>query len=117
VLYLDQDQETLIVNYCGGVCFFMKKLPHAQQSHRGKGDAAYTFNVPEHSSFLQLHYWLGDAQATVKDQDGRIICNTKTGANQEVKTVRLPAAKVSAFTFLVDTANPKTKWKLDAEIY
>ena len=119
-LYLDLDLETLIVDCCHGrVCFFMKKLPHAQQSHRGQGDATHTFDVPEHSSFLQLRYWLGHAQAwlTVKDQDGRIVCHTKTGANQEVKTVRLPAAKVSTFTFLVDTANPKTKWKLDAAIY
>ena len=119
-LYLDLDQETLIVDCCHGrVCFFMKKLPHAQRSYRGKGSATYTFDVPEHSSFLQLRYWLGHVQAwlTVKDQDGRIVFDTKTGANQEVKTVRLPAAKVSAFTFRLDIVDSETKWKLDAAIY
>jgi hypothetical protein len=118
-LYLDLDQETIMVNRCGGVCFFMKKLPHAQRSYRGKGSATYTFDVPEHSSFLQLRYWLGHVQAwlTVKDQDGRIVCSTKTGENRGVKTVRLPTAKVSAFTFLLDIVGSETKWKLDAAIY
>ncbi|HAN49805.1 MAG TPA: hypothetical protein DCQ08_02170 [Amoebophilaceae bacterium] len=117
-LYLDQ--ETLIVNYCGGVSFCMKKLPHVQQAYQGKGrKAEYTLNVPEHSSFLQLCYRLSHIQAwlTVKDQDGRVLCDTKTGANQETKTVKLPVSQVNTLTFQVATADSATMWELDAEIY
>jgi hypothetical protein len=118
VLYLDQ--EVIIVNYCGGVSFRMKKLPHVQKVYQGKGiKAEYTLNVPEHSSFLKLSYRLNHVQAwlTVTDQDGRILCETKTGANKATKTVKLPVSQVNALTFKVMTANPNTGWKLDAAIY
>ena len=118
VLYLDQ--EEIIINYCGGVSFRMKKLPNVQQVYQGKGiKAAYTLKVPEHSSFLQLRYRLANVLAllTVKDQDGRVLCETKTGALRETKTVRLPVSQVNALTFQVMTGDPNTAWKLEAAIY
>jgi len=106
-LYLDQ--ETLMVNHCGGVSFCLKKLPHVQQTYQGKGAAEYEQMVPDHSTYLQLRHEF-DLLATliVQDQDGRVLCHTKTGTNQETKTVKLPVSQVNALTFQVDTADAAT---------
>jgi hypothetical protein len=118
LLYLDQDQETLIVNYCGGVCFFMKKLPHVQQVYKGAGKAEYELIVPEHSTYLSIRYKF-DRLITliVQDQDGSVLCHTKTGTNQATKTIKLPLSQISKLTFKVTSPFLECQWWFNAAIY
>ena len=116
LLYLAQ--ETLIVNYCGGVCFFMKKLPHVQQVYKGAGRAEYALQVPAHSTYVKLNYKLDQlATLIVKDQDGTVLCHTKTGAKKEIKTIKLSLSQVSKLTFKVTSPLSDQKWRFNAAIY
>ncbi len=117
VIYLDKD--LMILNYCGGVTFFMEKIPAIETHYQGKNSSIQTLALVQPCEFVKLTY---GAQGTssrliIKDQVGKTLLRILLEGNEQTKTIRVPLSKVSQLIFEVSSSSPDFEWNIDALVY
>ena len=117
VLYLDKD--LMILNYCGGVTFFMEKIPEIEKHYQGKESSIQTLDVVKPCEFVKLTYSVQGtpARLMVKDQVGKTLFRILLEGNEQTKTIRVPLTKVTELTFEVFSSHPHFEWHLAALVY
>ncbi len=117
VIYLDKD--LMILNYCGGVTFFMEKIPAIEKYYQGQESSIKTLALVQPCEFVKLTY---SAQGTssrliIKDQVGKTLFRILLEGNEQTKTIRVPLSKVTELTFEVFSSHPYFEWHLAALVY
>jgi len=117
VIYLDKD--IMILNYCGGVTFFMEKIPEIEKHYQGKESSIQTLDVVKPCEFVKLTYSVQGtpARLMVKDQVGKTLFRILLEGNEQTKTIRVPLTKVTELTFEVFSSHPDFEWHLAALVY
>jgi len=117
VIYLDKD--LMILNYCGGVTFFMEKIPAIEKYYQGQESSIQTLALAKPYEFVKLTYSVKGtpAQLKIKDQLSKTLLSIIIEGNKQTKTVRVPLAKVSQLTFEVSSSRPDFAWNIDALVY
>ena len=117
VIYLDKD--LMILNYCGGVTFFMEKIPEIEKHYQGKESSIQTLDVVKPCEFVKLTYSVQGtpARLMVKDQVGKTLFRILLEGNEQTKTIRVPLTKVTELTFEVFSSHPHFEWHLAALVY
>lgn len=116
-LYLKQD--TLILNYVGGVTLLMTKEPFGKKSFVGVGKSTEELGLTGEETSLKLSYdFLTEAdQLTIEDEKGNTLFSTEMLATNGVKETEIPLSGVNKLFFKVKASKSSSKWKLTAELY
>ncbi len=116
-IYLDKD--IMILNYCGGVTFFMEKIPAIEKHYQGKNSSRQTLDLANPCEFVKLTYSVKGtpAQLIIKDQQSKTLFRILLEGNEQTKTVYVPLAKVTQLTFEISSLQPNLEWNIDTLVY
>lgn len=117
ILYLKED--TLILNYVGGVTLFMTKVPFAKKSFIGSGKSTEELVLTGEETSLKLSYdFLTEAdQLIIEDEKGNELFSTGMTVTKGVKKSEIPLLNVSKLVFKVKSSKSSSKWKFTAKLY
>lgn len=116
-LYLKQD--TLILNYMGGVTLFMTKEPFRKKSFAGVGKSTKELTLTGEETSLKLSYdFLTEADRLIlEDGKGNELFSTDMIATDGMKNAEIFLSGVRKLFFKVKASKSSSKWKFTAELY
>ena len=114
ILYLKED--TLILNYVGGVTLFMTKIPFTKRSFIGSGKSTEELVLTGEETSLKLSYdFLTEAdQLVIEDEKGNELFSTGMKVTKGLKESEIPLLGVTKLVFKVKSSS---KWKFTAKLY
>jgi hypothetical protein len=116
ILYLKQD--TLILNYLGGVTFFLTKLSNEVKEYKGNGNSTKELLLTGKETSIKLDYefYKEPDQLILEDQNGKQLFKTEVTTTNGVKTTSVRLNKVTKIVFKVKSKLPNSVWRFKIEL-
>jgi hypothetical protein len=116
ILYLKQD--TLILNYIGGVTLFMTKQPYAFESYTGTGSITKELKLTGKETTLKLSYefYKEADELIVYDQNGKELDRTGMQATTKEVTETINIYDVTKLVFKIESKEANSKWKFSVMV-
>lgn len=116
IMYLKQD--TLILNYLGGIVLFMTKLPYSTKLYTGSGNITKEQVLTGNETLLKLSYefYKEADELIVYDQNGKELHRTSMRATTKEVTETIIIYDITKLVFKIESKEKDSKWKFSVTV-